>query len=101
MFLATPLAPVADGGVITVLWKIPPSQPTHTVEAAAGPVNSMAYRSAWAPAPAQLGSAAGLAMLAGRKLNVQLPAGVTGLAVPIVLNIGGTNTQGGVTLAFR
>src|SRR6266566_5095454 len=37
-----PLAPVAGGGVVTVPWKIPPSQPTHTVEAEAGPENSMA-----------------------------------------------------------
>ncbi len=35
------------------------------------------------------------------QVNVQIPAGVTGPAVPLVLNIGGVNTQDGVTLAVK
>src|SRR5215469_6399211 len=82
VFRATPRAASAGGGVTTGAWKIPPSQPTHTVEVAAGPENSIACTSGWAPEPTQLGSATGFALLAGRNPNVQVPASAPGLTCP-------------------
>ncbi len=96
--------PVVEGTLITLYMTgaglVSPTGPDGTF-AAVQPLLPVTATLAGQPASAQFVVGDGTLTPGIVRVNIRVPAGITGSAVPVVLTIGGISTQTGVTVAVQ